>query len=333
MIKKIFKDVFQIKVPLPYSPLNHLNSYVIKSENKNLLVDTGLNFPETFQELSNGLKEIGLKTNKLTDILLTHFHVDHVGLVPKLKEKSQESQLLIHRIEADFSKKMSEDLKHYVQSMKNFLKSYDAPIFISGNLEKYHPAFFEPEAYKKLALASNKLEDGDQINVGRYSFRVLWTPGHSPGHVCLYEPSWRMLISGDHLLPTISSHVAQFMEDMNPLEEYLESLDKIEKLKVEVVLPAHEEIFTNYHDRIRQLKDHYRNRLNEILSELGNKKLTAFELASKIRWDIHYKSWEEFPLFQKYLALGETIAHLSILEKNGMVSKNMVNGIFIYCRK
>ncbi len=334
MVTEVFKDLFQIKVPLPHSPLRHLNSYLIKSENRNLLVDTGLNFTETFQALSHGLEEVRLKTESLTDILLTHFHVDHVGLVPRLMERSKKLQLLIHHVEAEFSKKISQDFEDYMKSMKNFLSAYGTPNLISENLEKYHPAFFVPQAYQELANSDNVLEDGDQIVVGRYCFKVLWTPGHSPGHVCLYEPSYKMLISGDHLLPTISPHVAQFMEDMDPLKDYLDSLDKIEKLKVDIVLPAHEEIFTNYYDRIRQLKEHHRRRLNEILEELEKgENLTAFELASKIRWDVNYKSWEDFPPFQKYLALGETVAHLNILEKDGMINKNKVDGTFFYSRR
>ncbi|MHA1832986.1 MAG: MBL fold metallo-hydrolase [Candidatus Baldrarchaeia archaeon] len=333
MIKEIFKDIFQIKVPLPYSPLKHLNSYLIKSENRNLLVDTGLNFMATFQALSNGLKEAGLKTENLTDIVLTHFHIDHVGLIPRLKKRHKKLQILIHRVEAEFSKRMSQDFEGYIQNMKSFLSTHGASKFISENLEKYHPAFFVLQAYQELAGADNFLEDGNQIVVGQYHFKVVWTPGHSPGHVCLYEPYSRMLISGDHILPTISPHVAQFMDDMDPLKDYLASLDRIEKLKVDIVLPAHEKIFTNYYDRIKQLKNHHNKRLNEIVRQLEKEKLTAFDLASKIHWDVKYKSWEEFPPFQKYLALGETVAHLNILEKNGMVSKNKFEDVFLYSRK
>jgi glyoxylase-like metal-dependent hydrolase (beta-lactamase superfamily II) len=334
MISEIFKDIFQIKVTLPYSPLKHLNSYLIISENRNLLIDTGLNFTETFQALSRGLEKVGLKIESLTDILLTHFHVDHVGLIPRLTRKSAGPQLLIHRVEADLSKEISQKFENYMNSMKKFLRAHGAPSFISENLVKYHPAFFVPQAYQQLAATDNSLEDGNQIVVGQYCFKVVWTPGHSPGHVCLYEPTNRMLISGDHLLPTISPHVAQFMEDMDPLGDYLKSLEKIEKLKVDIVLPAHEENFTDCYSRIKQLKDHHKRRLNEILEELEKgENLTAFELASKLHWDVKYNSWEDFPPFQKYLALGETVAHLNVLEKNKMVDKNKVKEIFLYSKR
>jgi glyoxylase-like metal-dependent hydrolase (beta-lactamase superfamily II) len=332
MIKEIFPNIFQIRVPLPHSPLKHLNSYLIKSDGKNLLIDTGLNFPQAFQSLCNGLTEAGLKPENLTDVLLTHFHVDHVGLIPRFKEASKNLRFLIHPVEAEFSRRMFNDFESYMRGMENFLKANGAPSFIALNLQRFHPAFFTPQAYQELAFTEHTLEDSQKIAVGGYNFHVLWTPGHSPGHVCLYEASLKVLISGDHLLPTISPHIAQFIDNMDPLTDYLNSLEKIEKLEVKVVLPAHEEIFTNCYERIKQLKEHHENRLVEILNKLEVGSSTAFTLASKVHWNVGYKSWEEFPPFQKYLALGETVAHLNVLERKCLVKKTKVNETIFYSK-
>ncbi len=322
MIREVFSNIFQIKVQLPYSPLGHLNSYLIKSKGENLLVDTGLNFPQAFQSLCEGISKAGVKPEELTELLLTHFHVDHVGLIPRFKEVSKDIKLLIHREEAELSKLMLTEFESYKTSMEAFLKAHGAPSSIAMNLQRFHPAFFTPQAYQELSETALPLEDGQKIMIGDYDFEVLWTPGHSPGHVCLYEPSSKILISGDHLLPTITPHVSQFMENMDPLTDYLNSLEKIEKLDVEVVLPAHEETFTNHRERIRQLKEHHEQRLVEIMAELKNGSLTAYMLASKVHWNVNYKSWDEFPSFQRYLALGETVAHLNLLEQKGLVKRN-----------
>lgn len=117
---------------------------------------------------------------------------------------------------------------------------------------------------------------------------------------------------------------------MDPLTDYLNSLERIEKLDVKVVLPAHEEVFTNCRERIKQLKEHYEQRLMEILDGLKTESLTAYMLASKIHWNVHYKSWETFPSFQKYLALGETVAHLNILEQRGLVKKSTLGQTILY---
>jgi len=330
MIKEVFSNIFQIDVPLPHSPLGHLNSYLIKSQEKNLLIDTGLNFPQAFQSLCTGLAEAGTKPRELTEILLTHFHVDHVGLIPRFKEASKNIKLLIHKVEAELSKLRSSDFEDYGEHMENFLKANGAPPSIAMNLQRFHPAFFTPQAYQELASESFPIEDGQEISVGNYNLQVLWTPGHSPGHVCLYEPSLKVLFSGDHLLPTITPHVAQFMEDTDPLTDYLNSLEKIEKLDVKIVLPAHEETFTNHRERIKQLKDHHEQRLMEIMNRLKHGSFTAYMLVSKVHWNVNYKSWEEFPPFQKYLALGETVAHLNLLEQKRLVRKTEVNQIIFY---
>jgi len=321
MIKEVFSNIFQIRVPLPHSPLGHLNSYLIESEEKNLLIDTGLNFPQAFQSLCRGLSKAGIKPEELTEILLTHFHVDHVGLIPRFKEASKSIKLLIHRVEAEFSKLMSSDFEEYKEHMESFLEANGAPSSIVMNLQRFHPAFFTPQAYQELAVAALPIEDGQEISVGNYDLQVLWTPGHSPGHICLYEPSLKVLFSGDHLLPTITPHIAQFMEDIDPLTDYLNSLENIEKLDVKVVLPAHEEAFTNCRERIKQLKDHHEQRLTEIMNGLRHESSTAYTLASKVHWNVNYKSWEEFPPFQKYLAFGETAAHLNLLEQKRLLKR------------
>ena len=305
-------------------PLGHLNSYLIKSVEKNLLIDTGLNFPEAYQSLLKGLSEAGIKPEELTEILLTHFHVDHIGLIPRFREASKNVKLSIHRVEAELSRLMLTEFEEYKENMQNFLEVNGAPSSIATDLQRFHPAFFTPQAYQELATTARPLEDGQEMSVGEYNFQVIWTPGHSPGHICLYEPSSKILFSGDHLLPTITPHIAQFMENTNPLTDYLNSLDKIDKLDVDVVFPAHEDPFTNHHERIKQLKDHHKQRLSEIMNGLGAAGLTAYALASKVHWNVNYKSWDEFPLFQKYLALGEVVAHLNLLEQKGLVSRTDV---------
>lgn len=321
MIKETLPNLFQIRVPLPRNPLGHLNAYLIKSVERNLLIDTGLNSPEAFEVLCHALSEAGVKSQTLTDILFTHFHIDHIGLIPRFKQFSNNSNLWIHHIEKELSRFIEKNFSNYLDDMKRFLEASDAPTPLVNNLQKFHPAFFTPEAYEEIARTAHPLIDGQEISVGNYHFQVLWTPGHSPGHICLYEPSFKVLISGDHILPTITPHVSQFMADTNPLEDYLESLRKVEKLDVKLVLPAHEKSFTNLSERVKQLRNHHKQRLTEVLNHLKAESLTPYDLASKIQWNVNYKSWNDFPQFQKYLALGETMSHLTFLEKRGLVKR------------
>ena len=129
-------------------------------------------------------------------------------------------------------------------------------------------------------------------------------------------------MAGDHLLPTITPHVTQWLQESNALAEYLDSLEKVRKLDVDVVLPGHEELFKDHRKRINELREHHGLRAMEILSEIQTQGLTAYQIASRIHWDVEYSSWDRFPLFQKLLAVGETLAHLKFLEEEGQVKKN-----------
>lgn len=329
MSEKIFPNIFKIKVPLPNSPLGHLNSYLIKSEEENLLVDTGLDSPYAFQLLCRALSEAEVEPEDLTKIVITHFHIDHVGLLPRLCKLSPDIEILGHNSEIKLSRIMVQEFDDYVENLVNFLSANGAPPYVT-DLKSFHPAFSTPSAYEEISTRAFPLKDKQEISIGSFKFQVEWTPGHSPGHICLYEPSLKILVSGDHLLPTITPHIAQFMEDMNPLSEYLDNLKKVAELDIDLVLPGHEECFTNHRERAMHLKHHHEQRLTEIVRKLEAGSLTPYMLASKIHWDINYNSWDDFPSFQKYLALGETLAHLNLLEQEEIVQKTQLNRTIMY---
>ncbi len=99
---------------------------------------------------------------------------------------------------------------------------------------------------------------------------------------------------------------------------------------MEIVLPAHEDLFEDHRKRIGELQEHHRLRATEMLSEIRSRELTAYQIASRIHWDIEYASWDRFPFFQKFLAVGETLAHLRFLEKQGRVRKNIRTETMFY---
>ena len=166
-------------------------------------------------------------------------------------------------------------------------------------------------------------KDGDTISIGDYLFECIETPGHTEGHICLYEPSKKIFICGDHILVDITPNITLSAEERNPLKEYLMSLDKVYDLDVELVLPGHRSIFRDQKERIRELKQHHQTRLKEVISILGKGKQNAFQIASQMTWDIGYKSWDLFPPAQKWFAFGEALAHLKYLEEEGKVGWGM----------
>jgi len=320
-VKEVFPDFFQLRIPLPIPALEHLNAYLIRAEDRYVLIDTGMGSDEAFGELGRQLAEIGVKPENLTGILVTHFHIDHVGFVPRLRKLSG-AELIVSAETTETVQLGIQTYKSYWNNLMNTYKVAGAPTELVEQMVKATPAYLYQAVYLELARPSRTLRDGEKISIGEYSFQTILTPGHAPGHVCLYEPKQRILMAGDHLLPTITPHVTQWRQESNALAEYLDSLEKVRKLDVDVVLPAHEEPFKDHRKRISELKEHHRLRAMEILSEIQTQGLTAYQIASRIHWDVEYASWDQFPLFQKFLAVGETLAHLQFLEEQGRVKKS-----------
>ena len=158
------------------------------------------------------------------------------------------------------------------------------------------------------------------------------TPGHTPGHTCLYEPDKKILVAGDHILTDITPNIQCWSDQRNPLKDYLASLDKVYTLKVAHVLPGHRRLFRNYRERIDELKQHHKRRVEEALSILSNGSKTAFHAASEMTWDINYESWELFPAAQKWFATGEAIAHLRYLEEKEMIIREKEEHTITYLR-
>ena len=138
-------------------------------------------------------------------------------------------------------------------------------------------------------------------------------------------------MSGDHVLGDITPNIQCWSDDDNPLRNYLASLDKVGKLDVELTLPGHRSLIRDLGGRIKELKDHHRDRCLEIetlLSDHGP--MTAYETASKMSWDIDCKTWEDFPLPQKWFATAEATSHLRYLEEDGRLRREAGAGMIKY---
>jgi glyoxylase-like metal-dependent hydrolase (beta-lactamase superfamily II) len=182
-----------------------------------------------------------------------------------------------------------------------------------------HPGLkYRPKKIPEFTL----LDDGSIIQIGDYRLKCLLTPGHTEGHICLYEEEKQILFSGDHILYDITPHIESWAYEINSLKNYLESLDKVRNLHVKIVLPGHRNFFTDLAGRIDELKNHHETRANEVLEVLGKNTMSAYDIAGGMTWDIDCESWEQFPITQKWFAVGEAIAHLLYLESEGRIKRH-----------
>ena len=318
MIEEILTNLYKMEIPLPESPLKYLNSYVIKAQDRNLIIDTGMNREECLKAMMSGLRELAVDISK-TDFYITHLHADHLGLVSSLATGS--STIYFNQPDADRIK-----AGIFLEDLIKFARLNGFPEDELQTIPYSHPGFkFRPKG----ELAFHTLKEGDTIRISDYIFNCVETPGHTKGHMCLYEPSKKIFVAGDHILSDITPNILLMSDEWDPLRAYLGSLDKVYGLDIELVLPGHRGTFTNWRERIQELKHHHQERLNEIISILGKGKKRAFQIASEMSWDILYDSWDLFPVPQKWFATGEAIAHLKYLEGKGMIKKEIPEqGIF-----
>jgi glyoxylase-like metal-dependent hydrolase (beta-lactamase superfamily II) len=319
MIEEIAVGLYKIEIPLPNSPLKALNSYVIKSSERNLVIDTGWNQEECMNAMQTGLKTLGVDIRK-TDFFITHLHSDHLGLLPNLI--SDASLVYFNRPDADrFNSGIH--LDDFISFAR--LNGFPEEELRAGLLS--HPGF---KFRAKGNLVFHILKEGDLIRIGDYAFTCIETPGHSWGHMCLYEPHQKILVAGDHILNDISPNIQLWSDEWNPLKAYLSSLDKVYGFDIELVLPGHRGILRNGKERIRELRHHHQERLEEITSILKKGGMNAFEIGSRMSWDIVYDSWDVFPVSQKWFAVGEVLAHLKYLEEEGILRRETQNQKRVY---
>ncbi len=337
MIEKILPGIFRIELPLPDSQLQTVNCYLLRGKERDLLVDSGINKEECKTALIEALQELDTNMER-TDFFITHLHEDHFGLAPVIA--SNVSTIYLNFPEAFFWRDPEKWKRGFIHGKKLGFPTEELQSFISDT-----PDFLKrlPLEEIKIAVESYEkntppkkgrfqiIEDGETLNVGDYSFRCLMTPGHSSGHICLYEPQKNLLFCGDHILETITPAIFLWSgENGNPLSEYLSSLDRVFNMEIKMLLPGHRSTFQDYRGRIAEIKEHHCQREREIASVLDINGKTPYEIASKVSWNIPLP-WEQFSVELRWMAMAETLAHLKYMENKGDVrSKLQDNELELY---
>ncbi|MDP6605093.1 MAG: MBL fold metallo-hydrolase [Dehalococcoidia bacterium] len=175
-----------------------------------------------------------------------------------------------------------------------------------------------------------KLEDGEALEFDGWSFEAVWTPGHTPGHLCLYERNHRLMFTGDHVLPHITPNVSlhQDQEGSSPLADFRSSLRKVAAYDTALALPAHEFNIRDLPARAHGLIEHHDERLDEVRHAIGDSASTASDVSSRVHWNTG--PFANFDIFSKRSALGETLSHLVVLEDTGRVRRVESDGLVLW---
>ena len=322
MIEEIASDFYRIEIPLPETQLEFVNSYIIRDRERSLIIDTGLHDDECFNVMQAALKKLDVDL-KRTDFFITHCHGDHIGLVSRLTRAR--SIVYINELEAQ----VFSDIGTGVLSSEigAFLKMSGFP---EKDPEKILPPHIVHEYKSGSMLPFRFVEDGDTIERGGYRLTCVKTPGHSKGHMCLYESAKKIFVAGDHILGDITPGIQGRVDNENPLKDYLSSLDKVYALKVDLVLPGHKAPFRDFKNRIEEIKEHHRQRTHEVLAMLQEGSMSVYDTASRMTWNVDSDSWDSFPVLQSFFATEEAYAHLRYLEEEGKVERKVEGRTAIY---
>ncbi len=318
LINEIVPGFYQLDLPYPRSPLKTLNVYLVRGDGRDLLIDTGVERDECRQMMDRDLEVLGVNPDKI-DFFITHGHHDHFGrLVSMLRP---DSTVYITKTDVDLIFETPTMWRGQVDSARK----NGCPEDVASQAVGRHADEPMPGRNTKFHC----LKQDDILRVGKFDLRCIETPGHSRGQMCLYEPSEKLLVAGDHILANVSPVISCWTDTENPLGDFLASLDKVYDLDVKITLPGHRQVIKDLKGRIDELKIHHEKRANEALFALNGGKKNAYEIAGKITWDIPVP-WEKFYPSQKFSATGETIAHLNYLITRRRVRREFDGGRILF---
>jgi glyoxylase-like metal-dependent hydrolase (beta-lactamase superfamily II) len=305
-------DLYQIKIPTPF-PVGPVNVYVAQDPDGLTLVDCGPRFAEASTVLDAALAALGCSVRDVRRIVVTHAHADHYGLAASIAARAASGvQVLTHVFNRPA-------LEAYDREQDRRTAFYTDLLQISGVPEETRRAIENErhgiDDYAEAIPVAGELHDGDTLAMAGREWQVLYTPGHSGGLVCLYEPQTRTLLSNDHLLRDISSNPLVeppppgHSERSRSLVEYISQMRRVAAMDVSVAWPGHGEPIHDVKSLVKERVDMHTRRAGHILDLIGGDVPTTYEVTHAV-----------FPRLDPinfFLALSEVLGHLEWLESQG----------------
>lgn len=301
-----------ITMPMPFA-LRHVHAYLLETNDGWVLVDAGFPSAEALDVFREELTSRVGDLSRIKAVLVSHFHPDHTGLAGWVQAQSG-APVYIHALDWERRRQMKDRDAEVVESEGSL---YQEDL---GGGDQVFDVFRKEIELMELPEPVATLVEGDtDLTIGGRDLRLIWTPGHSPGHLCVQDVSQNVLFSGDHILGRITPHVGLWTADgTSPLHEFEESLHKVEAMAMDVILPAHEAVVEHPGERIAELLTHHVGRKTMTAAAVGAGEDSVKDVASVVfakRWDV--------PM-QRAFAMSETLAHLEALVVDGVLVREGV---------
>lgn len=330
-VTEIEPDILQVRLPLPFA-LKIVNCYAIRDSDRWCVFDTGLHTPDAEAAWKAVFSSIGLQPGQLSKIVLTHGHPDHYGMAGWLQTSLADPHatgpdalppVLASLQEMESVRRVFQAPRNLQETIREFFSACGVPahvgLSILGDLEKIRFAT-HPHPHRVAFL-----EPGAELRIGKRRFRIVHTPGHSDGHLIFVDTENRLVISGDHILQTITPNISQWpLAEADPLGRYLQSLSKLRDMDIRLALPGHGPLIEAWHHRITELEQHHAERLQQML-EATNGGATPYEVC-RLVFEV-----DKLTTHEVRFAVTETLAHLEYLVRQERLTRE-TNGVWTYKR-
>jgi glyoxylase-like metal-dependent hydrolase (beta-lactamase superfamily II) len=311
--------VAQIRLPMAGNPLRYINAYLVEDDDGLTLIDAGWKADDVLAALHAALRARG---NELTDIrrlIVTHCHVDHYGLAGTLR-RAGIGELIMHRLDWALARDHFED---------PVAMDAAADAWIARNGLRVDVSLDEELMHHRTELTPPTREVAGGEHIGR--LRALWTPGHTPGHLCLVDERTGALFSGDHILDPVTPHVGVWRPTRaDPLGDYIASLAVADANGAGQVYPAHGEPFPDLHRRVHELQAHELHRERQIVTAFAGRARTATDIARSIPWTRRERPFADLSPTHQQFAVTETLAHLEHLRARGAARRDEAADPILY---
>ena len=318
-VTEIADGVFWLRFSLPMTGLNHINLYLLKDRDQWVVVDTGIGSKTTKIQWQGYFDDLmgGRPVNR---IVVTHLHPDHVGLAGWMQRKF-DCPLLMTRGEYFLCRLLAADTGH--EAPREGIAFYKKAGLTAEQIELYKVRFGGfGKAISPMPQSYDRLQEGDTLSINGRDWHIIIGSGHSPEHACLYCPELNICLSGDQILPNISSNVSVWPTEPegNPLEDWIRSWHKLKAALPENVLigPAHGIPFRGAHKRLDKLIFHHEKALERLAKFCQTPRLATEVYSVLFRRGIDDGN--------RLMAVGEAVAHLNCLKQRGVIRRTLNDG-------
>jgi glyoxylase-like metal-dependent hydrolase (beta-lactamase superfamily II) len=311
--------ITRLRIPTPFA-VGRVNCYLVEDEPLTLF-DTGPNSGKSLDELQRQLEDAGRAIDEIELVVITHQHIDHLGLVEIVAARSGAEVAAIDLV-VPFVERFEDDSERDDEFAGGLMRRHGIPDDLVIALRGVSRSF---RGWGSSAKVTRPLADGEMLTLRDRSFEVQHRPGHSPSDTVFWDAQRRILLCGDHLIAEISSNpllarpLDGSTERPKSLVNYLESLRRTRELPAEILLPGHGEPITDHVALIDQRFAMHRRRAEKLRKLIGERSRTAYELAQEL--------WGNIAVTQAFLTLSEVVGHVDLLIDSGLVREVVSEGV------